>query len=102
LYFIVLQFNSGLNRRFIKGYPDLIGVQDSTLNVSSIVTGFVYQYLQSAQSKQVIEEAETQIEKRLCIIQSNELGEYLLKTAPGRFTISCKRKARKDLNTMKG
>ncbi len=91
LLFLIV-FSSCLERRFIKGYSEMVNIQDSLLNDSSIITGFVYEYYEDNSILQVIEGAEIQIESINLIAASSKTGAYSLKVAPDSYDIVCKRK----------
>ena len=89
IFLLVIICAGCLNRPYVDGRTDFIGISDTTIHDSSIFEGHVYRIDYVGNYPHEAMPFEIWIENSDYNTQTDSMGYYLIKTIPGTYTIKC-------------
>jgi len=78
-----------LNRQFVEGRTEFLGISDTAINDSSIFEGYVYRIDYIGDYPYDAAPFKIWIENSDLDTETDSIGYYLIKTVPGTYTIKC-------------
>ncbi len=86
---IVLLCSGCLNRQFVDGRTEFIGLSDTAINDSSIFEGYVHRIDYTGDYPYEAAPFKIWIENSNLNTKTDSMGYYLIKTIPGTYTLKC-------------
>ena len=86
---LVIVCTGCLNRQFVEGRTEFLGISDTAINDSSIFEGYVYRIDYIGDYPYDAAPFKIWIENSDLDTETDSIGYYLIKTVPGTYTIKC-------------